>query len=284
MKKLSFILIILFLSGTVFADNAPQNVYSCRPAGTWRGEKFVFHPKPMNLRKFKYVNINIVDGDGKRSPSYAECVGKTVTVTDIDIQDEDNFTVRFRSDDGTLYEAVTNTGCIEGLIPLRDIENAREEFSGSKLWHLKENMLRYEEATDSYEPVYAPKYSSLTVVDVEPGWSNTTPVRFILENEYEQKGYVELNLSGTNVPRSMRSRNRLWDNFSRDDPEKWDEMTKNYLERHMIQPGMTSGQVQMSWGSPAKIEDLSGGRQKWIYPYGDCLYFKGGRLEKISGE
>jgi hypothetical protein len=287
--KLLVFLIILAFSGTSAAEPVRENIYSYRPADSWVGEKFIFHPKPKNLRQFRYVNIYLPEEQAKKGlekhPAYEDCVGKTVTVFKVDFKDEDNFTVYLRSDsDGTEFKAVTDTGCIEGLVAMADIENARKAFNGKKLWYLKENILHYDEERDSYNAIYAPRYSHLEVIGIEPGWSNKTPVRFVLNNGYDQTGYVEINLSGTNVPKSVRAQDRLRDYFSIDNPKNWSKITKSYVDKSMIRPGMTSGQVQMSWGAPVKIINLPENTEKWLYPYGDCLYFKNNKLEKITEE
>ena len=284
---LTLLSIIFFFSGSLaFAkisetnNNSLDDIFIYRPPETWKNETFIFHKKPVPLQKFYYSNIIKKGTDPVAHPSYKECAGTKVTVSEL-IPNGKEFIVILKAEDGSIYETVTLNGSINGLIPLKDIQMAEKYLLNKPLWYLKENLLDYNNKKGEYSPVYAEKYSKLEVVAVKSGWDTNSPIRLILETPYQEEGFVDINLSGTNVPKTFRNKNSFSTFFSTENPEKWSAQIKELIANHMIKPGMTSEQVRMSWGSPVEIlkEDTTS-EEKWIYLYSDTLIFKNNILFK----
>jgi len=284
-------ILILFLVIAVVAVAFPDlsgafaegeaDIHAYRPVESWTGEKLVFHTKPVNLRGYDYINLSRAGSGGEEHPTYQECVGRIGTVTDVEAREDGAYLVCLKmEDDGTVFTALVEHGYIEGLVSMGDVESAGDEFTGKRFWYLRENILSYNEDTNYYEPIYAPRYSALEVIRVEPGWSNNTPVRLVLGTSDGEEGYVEVNLSGTNVPWNMITKNRFWYFFSDEDPKKWSQSTRKHIDLGMVHNGMTRMQAQLSWGAPYKTEKLDETTEKWTYAYGDSLIFKDDKLVK----
>ncbi|KJJ85077.1 conserved hypothetical protein, secreted [Candidatus Omnitrophus magneticus] len=265
-----------------------SSIFIQRPIETWKNEKFIFHTKPLSLRKFYYPNIvrKNISPDSMQNihPPYEECAGRIGTIEKIIPNNKGEFLVTIKMDDtGAIYDAESKGTCIDGLIALKDIANAQKSFMGKSFYYLDQNILTYNEKTGEYKPVYAKKYSCIKIIGVEPGLDNKTPVRLLLETNNEQKGFIDINLSGTNVPKNISKKNRFYDYFSMENPESWTNDIKNLIEIKMVKPGMTISQARMSWGEPDYIEiksDVATKQEKWIYPYNDTLFFENGILKK----
>ena len=291
MKALSILLSMLIIFSGPFSfartseehSNSLNDIFLYRSPDTWKGETFMFHEKPFPLQKFHYLNIVKKGSEPAKHPSYQECSGKKVIVSGL-ISKGEEFIVTLNSEDGSIYETATLNGSIDGLIPLKDIQMAEKYLLNTSLWYLKENILDYNNKKGEYSPVYAARYSTLKVIAVKPGWNTNSPVRLILETPYQEEGFVDINLSGTNVPETVRNKNRFSKFFSRGNPARWSVQIKELIANHMIKKDMTSEQVRMSWGSPAEIlKEANAPTEKWMYPYGDILIFeKDILMEKIK--
>ena len=286
---------IIFLLSRIFIFRAyasEGDLYGFRPIDECVGEKFLFHSKPKSLQRFYYTNIfktsSGISGEKELHPKYKECVGRTATIIDAVQQDNGVYEVMIRmDDDGTVYRVEAREGSMEGLVSLTDIENVRRELKGKKFWYLKEAILSYDEKSGEYHKVYAGRYSRVEIIDAAPSWSTTAPIRLMIETAYDETGYVEVNMSGTNVPKNVRGNERFEFYFSTQNPKRWPENIKNLIARNMIRPGMSREQVLMSWGRPYEVVMVEGSpsvKEKWIYPYGDLLYFVEGVLERTGKE
>jgi hypothetical protein len=265
------------------SDDLPRRIFAARHPETWENEIFLFHPKPPSLRSFDYTGIKIKDRSGKNiHPSYEECSGKKVTVTGVNA-DKDEFIVTFEDREGNVYKARTTAWSVDGLIPVKDLKNARKYLSGKDFWYLQENVLAYNPKSEKYYPVYAKKNSRLKITGALPGWSTSLPVRLTVLTPHQEEGFVDINMSGTNVPAPVASEEMFHEHFISEDPEKWSQQTKNLLKKNMVKKGMSREQVLISWGSPVKVRGP--GREQheiWEYPYGDILIFKKGILDSIA--
>ena len=288
------IFIFIFLSSPGSSEEQKRSaaktfneIFLYRDPETWKNESFIFHEKPASLRSFHYSNIIKIGISTNNAlnthPSYKECAGKKVTVSEI-IPENDEFVVILSSkNDNTAYKTTTRGGSIDGLIPLKDIENAKKYFLNKNLWYLQPSLINYNTKEQAYYPVYAERYSPIEVIDVKPGWNTKTPVRLVLETPHQEEGFVDINLNGTNIPETIRNKNRFNKFFSSENPKKWSAQIKAMIENNLIKKGMTSEQVRMSWGSSSAIfKDKNTSREKWLYPYGDILIFKNGILVNIT--
>ena len=220
-------------------------------------------------------------------PAYGEVSGKIGAVSEVIPQKDGSFLITLEMEDsGAVYTAKTVGESVEGLIPYRDIEQARKTLVGRKFFFLKDNLLSDDSNTGAHRSVSIPRYSALEVMDALPGSSTKTPVRIVLRTPGGETGYIELNLSGTNVPRSARNQNRFEDYFSIEDPKDWHPDIHEHIAGKRVKKGMTPTQARLSLGSPYTVETVAtptGLQEKWFYPYGDMLFFEDGKL-KESGK
>lgn len=257
------------------------------PIEEWTGEKFIFCSKPVSLQKFDYPQIFRMDAEGNliknSNPSYSDCAGRSLTVLDVSRTAKGHEVSLQMDTGGDIYKAITGTGTIDGIVSVSDLERARDAFAGREFYYLRENLISYNEQNNSYIPVYAEQFSRLKVVDIKPGWSATKPIRLVLETPHDQEGYVDINLSGTNVPPSFIANDSFFTYFSTENPSRWDDQARSMIDRGMISPGMTRPQAILSWGLPLNIKTGSDGNsvlEEWLYPYDDVLIFENGKLLK----
>jgi hypothetical protein len=121
------------------------------------------------------------------------------------------------------------------------------------------------------------KFGPLKVVDVVPGWDEEKPARFKLETPDGKQGFVDLNLSGTNVQKEVRNLSRFEDHLLPENPKlkyKWKADVWSAIEKGQVYPGMTEEQVKMSWGEPDKITRTAAG-EVWTYTSGALVFKKG---------
>ncbi|MBD3379785.1 MAG: hypothetical protein GF408_04915 [Candidatus Omnitrophica bacterium] len=276
--------------GKVLLTPEIEKIFVYRPVRSWAGEKFIFHPKPVSLQRFYYPHITLSDkgkgGPGKAHPSYADCAGRICTLNEItSTGDKAYLAEAVMDDDGTKFTISMTENFMDGLIAVKDLENARKYFLNKKVWYLKENLLSYDPAADEYIPVWAEKGSRLKIVRIEPSFDNKAPIRIFLDNGFGQTGYIDINLSGTNVPATMMGRNTFFETFSLEDPSSWSEREKNLIANNMVASGMSRNQVRKSWGPPLTIQPGKGGEsEKWVYPYGDVLIFRNGKMAERTKE
>jgi hypothetical protein len=143
-----------------------------------------------------------------------------------------------------------------GLALFDDIHNARQQWLGKTFWGREGRLSIYDEQTGAVSFITIKKYSPLKIVDVAAGWNEEKPVRFVLETADGKRGFVDLNLSGTNVFKDTRHLNHFEHCFVTEDPRKarkWDPQVWVLIENGQIGAGMTAEEVKMSWGEPDKV-------------------------------
>ncbi|MEP7336183.1 MAG: hypothetical protein ABI977_00335, partial [Acidobacteriota bacterium] len=158
-----------------------------------------------------------------------------------------------------------------------DIHNASQHWLGKTLWCKEGRLSIYDEQTGAVSFITIKKYSPLKIVDVVAGWNEEKPVRFLLETADGKRGFVDLNLSGTNVFKEVRHLSHFEHCFITEDPRKarkWDPQIWALIENGQIGAGMTAEEIKMSWGEPDKVTRTATG-ENWMYPAG-TLIFKNG--------
>jgi hypothetical protein len=156
------------------------------------------------------------------------------------------------------------------------------------LWFKKSELVLYDEEKDKFSGINFKKYSPVKVIDIIAGWYNTAPVRFIIQSTEGNEGFVDINLSGTNVSEKLRVHSRFEDNFFIQDPRiiySWPEEVWKVIQEGKVIIGMTSEQTELSWGKPKDInrtKTANGNSEQWIYQAGNYLYFEDGILKTIQ--
>ena len=116
------------------------------------------------------------------------------------------------------------------------------------------------------------------------GWYSHTPVRFILQAPSGEEGYVDVHLSGTNVPDKLSVYNKFEEHFLPEDPKRihnWPSTVWSAIEEGKVFIGMTEEQAILSRGKPKEINRTITSNiknEQWVYGSGSYLYFDNGRL------
>lgn len=263
-------------------ETSQKDPLSFRPMEKWVGEKFIFLPKSESLKKSGYQSI--VGGKERfGQPSYEECVGRVGTITKV----ADGYSGRYitiqTDDNGQIYTGLGSVS-IEGIAPVADIDYARNKWLGKILWYARKKILTYNETTGKSGSIKLKKYSPAKVVDVVAGWYEDMPVRFILQTPSGEEGFIDVNLSGTNVSYRLRDCNRFEEYFFTEDPKKiykWSSEVWTAIEEEKVFVGMTAEQAYMSRGKPKEINKtitVNGTNEQWVYAIGSYLYFDNGVL------
>jgi hypothetical protein len=242
------------------------------PITTWEGQRFIFLPGPKAAENGTYDDFS---GKIVRK-QYQGRVAKVISVSDfsgrvhLEFEMEDTHE-RLRA------RTVANKESIKGIALIDDISNARSQWAGKTLWCVLPRLSTYDERNDLVGSITVKRYSPVKVVDVVPGWDEEKPARFLLETSDGKRGFLDLNLSGTNVFKEVRHLFQMEYYFLAEDPRKtykWPADTWNMIGNSQIFPGMTAQQVKMSWGEPDKITRTAAG-ESWEYQAGTLIFKKG---------
>jgi len=251
---------------------AAPTLFPYHPINSWAGKRFIFLPKPKSSSSGTYEDFGA-------TVSHQKYAGRTARVISADGSNIRAYIEFEMEDDGEKLRAFTvaNKESVRGMALADDIENARKQWAGKTLWVKALMISSYDEQTDALTTVRVRKFSPLKVVEVAAGWDEEKPVRFTLETPEGKRGFIDLNLSGTNVQKDARHLSRFEDHLLVEDPRlkyKWRPDVWKAIENGKIYAGMTAEQVKMSWGDPDKITRTAAG-ELWAYQSG-TLIFKNG--------
>jgi len=258
------------------------------PISSWVGERFVFLPMNASVREFGYSSFK--GGEGRYGrPEYDKYVGRIAKVVSVVDRRFGTWNVEFEiKDDGRRLTATAYGGSIHNIALVADADNAGEKWLGKTLWYSGASIATYDEDTEKFGGIKVKKYSPVKVVGITLGWYNSSPVKFVLQTASGKIGFVDLNLSGTNVSEKLRGYNTFESYFAIQNPRtiyKWSDEVWAAIEEAEILIGMTSRQALMSWGKPRRINETttSGGKsEQWVYTNDRYLYFKNGVLTTIQ--
>ncbi len=253
------------------AEAAPT-LFPFHPINSWTGKRFIFLPKPKSSQSGSYEDFSGAVSHQK----YAGRAARVVSVSDFNGRAHIEFEME---DNGERLRAFTvaRKESIKGMALADDIETARQQWAGKTLWIKTMMISSYDEQRDALTMLRVRKYAPLKVVDVVAGWDEEKPARFALETPEGKRGFVDLNLSGTNVHKEVRHLSRFEDHLLTEDPRlkhKWPAGVWKAIENGQIYAGMTAEQVNMSWGDPDKIARTAAG-EVWTYQSG-ALVFRNG--------
>ena len=260
-------------------DTTSRDAFVFKPISKWVGERFIFLPKPKSLQKYGYQGF-YVDYD-----KYVGRIAKVISVKESDYLPEVLFQME---DDGEKLSATAYSQSIRDIAPVADIDSARSRWLDKTLWYKKKDIVLYDEEKDEFLSIKVKKFTPLKVVDIVAGWYDHQPVRFILQTPNGDEGFIDINLSGTNVSDILRDNSKFDEAFLTKDPRKifnWSEKVWNAIEEEKVFVGMTSEQAKLSWGNPKSINRTHTGtsiHEQWVYGSGNYLYFEDGVLTTIQ--
>jgi hypothetical protein len=251
---------------------AAPTPFPYHPIGSWVGKRFIFLPKPKGSESGTYEDFS-------RLVTHQKYAGRVARVVSANDSGASAFIEFQMEDDGERLRVFTvaNKESVRGMAFLDDIENARKQWAGKTVWGKMLMISCYDEQSGAITMTAVKKFGPLKVVDVVPGWDEEKPARFKLETPDGKQGFVDLNLSGTNVQKEVRNLSRFEDHLLPENPKlkyKWKADVWSAIEKGQVYPGMTEEQVKMSWGEPDKITRTAAG-EVWTYTSGALVFKKG---------
>ena len=263
------------------------------PFQCWIGERVIFLPKSKALQTYGYQMFSSGSWPNNKV-SYQDVVGKIGTIQKIEKKGYSTEITVKTNDGSTYYSRLLNVSekkgeaSIDGIAFLRDIDDARKLYLNKTLWLSNRQIVSYDSENDSFIGKDVKKYSPVKVVDIVAGWYESNPVRFIIQNEFGIKGFVDVNMSGTNVAAILRNSNRFEELFFEQDPRQlypWNKEIWSSIESSQVFLGMTKLQVLMALGKPHKINQTMNQSvtiEQWVYKNKGYLYFQDSLLTSIQ--
>jgi hypothetical protein len=180
------------------------------------GERFIFMPKQTSLQEYGYQFYEIFNKSV--SLPYQDYVGKIVkvlAVTPSKHKIEELWEVYLQvegTDEKLMADAYRET--IKDLANLQDIDDARAQYLGKTLRYTKSALGRYNAVTDKRDLFFIPRDSLVKVTAIVASWDESAPVRFVVKTPTGKEGFVDVNMSGTNIPKTLREFNRFNNTFA----------------------------------------------------------------------
>ena len=200
------------------ADTKQIDPLSFRPVEQWVGEKFIFLPRRKITEPFGYQFKRSENQNFGSSLTYKDFVGRVGTI--IKVEKDFINRVTLQMDDNNQIVVSSGNDSIDNIAPVADIDYARERWKDKILWSAREEIGTYNDTTGDFGGVKIKVYTALKVLDVVAGWYDSSPVRFILQTPAGEIGFVDINLSGTNVSEILRDNNRISKYFFLKEPKE----------------------------------------------------------------
>src|SRR5262249_37490334 len=161
-------------------------------------------PKPKSSQSESYDDFT----DKLTYEKYVGRVAKVVSVSDFSGRTHVEFAME---DNGERLRARTsvNKESLKGMALVDDFEIARKQWVGKTLWCRTMMISTYDEKSDTLSTLQVKKFSPVKVIDVVAGWDEERPTRFLLETADGKRGFLDMNLSGTNVQKETRHLSRF---------------------------------------------------------------------------
>jgi hypothetical protein len=281
----------------------------------WLGQKIMFMPKSEKLREYGYQGYKLTKSSGKTitykysgngiyekytdgiliesnlrndSIPYAEYVGKISTIQSVGKVEAVTAKVNLVTEDGEEISTTSFFNCLKDIVFINDIDTARNLFLGKNLWLKNKGHVLGKKDGQTVE-VKSLKWDKILVKNIVSAEFDHCPIRFIVVTPSGEEGYLDLNLSNTNVSKSLQEFDHFSDRFFESDPKiKYSKFSKKIISAIMNQKaliGMTREQAKLSWGIPNDINVTRGSwgvHEQWVYGNSSYLYFKNGILSSVQ--
>ena len=269
----------------------------------WIGKTFIFLEQPKKFQQFGYVlkldKISSMRGYNPeleteiKNLRYDKFVGKIVRV--IEIEDDrlryGDYTVTFNLEElNVKIYGKTYKGRINDMAFFDDLSKAKERWLGKIIYSKGRSIRTYSAELDKYGEVKVKIGDPLKVMDIWWGLGTISPfpLRVIIETNRQEKGYMTVAFSWTNIYSDWWTENRPWeDRFFEFNPKEkynWSSEIWELINNGEIRIGMNKEQARLSWGKPEKInKDIYEGgiKEQWIYKV-QYLYFENDKLTAIQ--
>lgn len=274
----------------VFESRPPETEAAraaARPIARWVGERFMVLPRPPSRQREPYEGLEVAD-KVRRHPTPEDIAGAVLAVTRIAYDRLVPLITFVRQDTRQQYTARASAEVVEGLAPLADVESAQKEWRGKALWLATPNLNVTGDESADVHVLPVRRLSRVEVVDVQPGWSNLAPLRFMLKTSDGLLGFRDVHTSGTNVPVAER-RDHAFDSafLARDPRAEFDGPAEVWalIQDSRVVAGMTAAQARLSWGEPPRVEravSSAGREERWTYPGPRTLVLVDGRVTQVQ--
>ncbi|MGD9200209.1 MAG: hypothetical protein PVI26_01490 [Chitinispirillia bacterium] len=284
-------------------DDSIQNGDNCIPVVNWIGKKFRLLEKTKMFQKFGYelyttpqlsqtaekVNSDIALPNFRIK--YKPFKGKTLIVSDVKETDDGEYLITFNVEemDLTVY-GKTRKEIIEGIVLIDDFISAEKRWKGKTVYSRKRSIEIFDSTASRFSAERVSITEPLDVVSIRWGITPLPPksLWIVVEGNDNLNGIIPINFSWTNVLKEEKVQGAPWEReIFENDPRKlyqWDDYIWQTIDKHSILMGMTTRQVQVSWGDPDKIlkETVNNrGVIKYIYQ-GKTLLFENDTLISAS--
>lgn len=187
-------------------------------------------------------------------------------------------------------------GFIDGLVYVDEIDKAKEQLLGKKLYIMDKSWYDENRTKPGYkEAEKSKKYYPVTIINIGvANLTTTTPIRIIFKTELGNEFYRDVKFSRTNnlysgtvetYQMDAAQRNNFENVFSFDDPYlKYPNISKEIwenIQEGIVSIGMTEEECILSWGKPKEINRSSYGSDQWVYSE-QYLYFENGKLTAFN--
>ncbi|HWT00053.1 MAG TPA: J domain-containing protein [Pyrinomonadaceae bacterium] len=203
------------------AKSLDQNSFPTRSVVKWVGERFVFLPIE-TAQEYGYMSVFSTKDRSVDYLPYREYVGRMAKVTKVEPCAYDLELVL--EDTGEKVYGTVSYGVIKDMALVADIENARALYVGKTLW-TEETVHTctadgYIERTGEEELNTPLGFFPVKVINVVAGWDAEKPVRFVVQLPSGKEGYIDVQMSDTNISESLRYRTRFEEVFHLEYPNE----------------------------------------------------------------
>ncbi len=246
------------------------------------GEDYIVLKQNGTEKKYGFSWIKKADDDDFPYLKDSTLVGKTLKLVQID----KNRTAQLIDGSSVRYRCKLVEDRYGDIAPLYDVSEAKKKFFQKTLWYNHDWIKSIPNVTNNKNALKNLRFEPMRVIDVEFSDLSDCPVRFILETFTGEKGYMDVDVSGTNTDRKFiferfffEQDPKLLYNFT---PQEW-----HCIKAGLPQIGMSTQAVRLCLGPPNDINRTVAGKnvtEQYVYGFNkfSYYYFTNGKLTTIQ--